>query len=587
MTDPRPPAAEPLKTRCLFCSLTCPAGLDISILATESEVLSEYLGDDPVTQGRLCFRGHYIAEMAAHPLRLTTAEVKDASAGIERPMAVPMEEATEALAVALRSAGMAAAAIVDGNLPTEEIQAGLELARALTGTEHVCVYLPPTDAAMLRGLRPDTPFLPFEELAKADAFLLVGDVFATHPVASRPVLDARAEQGPPIFAIDCMRNCTAGFARQFLRVRPGGEAFALAALNKMAGRTPAGPAGQGACAEGLSAADLAARAGLDESALRPVAEALSSAKSAAILLDPVPGRTMNVCAAAGAASAMCAGSGARLMPMFRYGNAVGAAAAAAAGGARSMEEVVAAILAGRATVLLSLGVDVLRLLPPDTARTLRSRLATLAVAAPLRNRSTESADIVVPLAAWFEQPGSVLNASGERLRLDCALPPPGGAITVRELSSSLAARLGCAPAESPALEAAGAFQGMADDSVSLPEPTDTGLQLVARSDGPDFASGGMSRLMAWPRYLEPKPELWLSAADAKAAGLSPHADVVIRANGHEARARLRVAADMPEGMAAVSAAFAATRPLFRRREDSVDGEWMPSEAGVSLQESVE
>jgi anaerobic selenocysteine-containing dehydrogenase len=512
--------------------------------------------------------------MAAHPLRAARPELR----GRWEPQ--KPEHLFEALAASLGQAGKNAAVVVDGNLPTEDVVAALLLARQVVGTDRASIYLPESDAAMVKGIQPGTPILSLQDVAGCDVFLAVGDVFATHPVVSRHVLDARAARKARLFGLDCLPNRVNGFAEQFLRVRPGGEAAALAALCGLLGRDI--PAGN-TWAEGRSPAALASLAGLSESELRPVADALSKGKQAAVLLDPVPGRMTNVTAAASIASALCGAPGLRLMPMFCCGNAVGAARAAASLGAAPLRTTLQAALDGRAEILLSIGVDVLRALPREDASVLHDRVATLVVASAFRNASTEHADVVIPLAMWFEQSGSVLDPAGTRLDLEPLAPAPAGALNVRELCARLAAGLGASPTRLEAPTAA-PFVGSPASAIEVEEAPSAGLRLVARADAVDFDTGSVSRTLSWPGYLEPVPDLYMNAADARSRGLASRSSVLVRANGREARAQVRIANDLPSGVAELSAAFAETRPLFRCRVDSAQcAELAWSDAEVTLE----
>jgi len=74
----------------------------------------------------------------------------------------------------------------------------------------------------------------------------------------------------------------------------------------------------------------------------------------------------------------------------------------------------------------------------------------------------------------------------------------------------------------------------------------------------------VSRLLAWPRLVEPVPVLRLSAGDARKRHLRSRSKVLVRANGHEARATLEVTETATAGVAEISPAFRQTAPLFRR-----------------------
>ena len=270
-----------------------------------------------------------------------------------------------------------------------------------------------------------------------------------------------------------------------------------------------------------------------------------------------------------------------LMPMCRYGNAVGAARAAVAFSACTVGEVVQAAQKMKVDVLLSVGVDLLRLVGRPDAANLRSRVKTLAVASAFRNRTTEKADIVLPIATWFEGGGTVLDAAGEKHALAALMSPPGGAMSAQELCARVAETMGWTLGPEKESDLPAAFRGSAGGTLEAEAPPAQGLQLVARADGVDFDLGSVSRVLTWPALVEPLPELMMNRADAQARGLAPRSRAVVRANGCEATARICTGKGIPEGMAAISAAFDETRPLFRRRTDAAGGEeLMWSEAEV-------
>ena len=564
-------------TRCLLCSLACPVALSVTRANGAEEVSTEYVEDDPVTQGRLCFRGHYLAELAAHPFRLTRARKRNGEVDLRRGLGT-VDETLAAVAECLREAGGDAAVVVDGNLPTEAIVRALRLGLDAVGTRLASVYLPDTDIALLQGLRDPAQSLPLCDVADSDAFLIVGDAFATHPVISRPVLDAKAERRAPVFALDCMPNRVTGFAQTFLQVFLGGEAPALAALCKLAGGSV--PEAQ-AWAQAPSAADLAASAGLDEGAAAGVAEALSRAERPAVLLAPTSGRSMNVTAAAAAASALATACGARLLPLFRYGNAVGAGRAIAALQTSTLADIVRAATEGKVRALVAIGVDLFRAMPRESAERLRSCVRDLIVASTLPNATTDKADMVLPMAAWFEQVGTVDDATGEKIELSAAIEPPGGALSPSDICARLAAALGQGGAEAKPLEQS-PFLGRSVEHIEIlaEEPED--LRLIARSDGPDLEPGRDPRALAWPRYVEPEPEAYMRPSDIRERGLTPRSRVTVRANHHEAQAWLRPGCDVRPGSVCLSTGFPETTPLFRRATARPgETELAPAEAEVT------
>ena len=134
----------------------CPVALAADPSGNTEETIADYVTADPFTGGRLCFRGHYLAEMTTHPSRLTNAECPASGPAPSRETAATAD-ALRMAASRLADAGSRAAVIVDGNLLTEDVACAVRLAREAVKTEWCAVYLPDTDGAMLRGLSPEAP----------------------------------------------------------------------------------------------------------------------------------------------------------------------------------------------------------------------------------------------------------------------------------------------------------------------------------------------------------------------------------------------------------------------------------------------
>ncbi len=71
---------------------------------------------------------------------------------------------------------------------------------------------------------------------------------------------------------------------------------------------------------------------------------------------------------------------------------------------------------------------------------LRERGGTLVVVDPVRTRTAEVADVVLPTAQWAEEEGTMTNLEGRVLRRKRALPPPEGTMTSSPRAPSEAMR---------------------------------------------------------------------------------------------------------------------------------------------------
>ena len=121
-------------------------------------------------------------------------------------------------------------------LNEEETRLARGLAKELGTKNLVCGYLEPDNCFNYR--LDGTQDAKLDEVRSAAATLLVGDVFMTSPVAAGPLTEARyADRKNRLVVIDSLRTKQAGFAHQFIQVKPGTEGFALLALAGILGKT--------------------------------------------------------------------------------------------------------------------------------------------------------------------------------------------------------------------------------------------------------------------------------------------------------------------------------------------------------------
>jgi assimilatory nitrate reductase catalytic subunit len=114
------------------------------------------------------------------------------------------------------------------------------------------------------------------------------------------------------------------------------------------------------------------------------------------------------------------------------------------GPGRSATELLAALgTPAGPKAMLVFGSNVLVSAPDATA--VRERLAALdllVVADVLPGETAEAAHVVLPVAQWAEEEGTMTNLEGRVLRRRRALAPPPGVRTDLEVLSGLAAELG-------------------------------------------------------------------------------------------------------------------------------------------------
>ena len=540
-------------TTCLHCSLCCPAGVAIDDVGVVSP---EYPGHEPGSHHGLCARGHFIAELLAHPGRLREAMER----GGEEPRAIATDP--RGRSALLRGSREGLAVVIDGNLPCEEIARAAHVTRMGLNVDRVAIFIPTADEAVLRGLATSgVERVPKEALAECDIILAVGDPFATHPLVASPILDAIAKaRGNRLLCIDSVAGSTAGFAAEFCQVAPGGEAAALAGLLAAMGAA----AGLPARCDLAAAAELA---GVEPAALESLARAIGGARRLGVAIALPEGRCMAAAAAAALAAKVAEAKGGCVCPLLTYGNAVGAWRMAAALDAMTTSQLVHDIRAGHINRLIVVGTDIVSAIPMPEL----SAVEVLAAAAAMPSATTARAQLVLPMAFWFELGGTVADGSGALRTLAAAAEPARGALAPSEALARLCADVEPMPdadiramaAADPPMDLARALGGPGD--WAPPARQEGAMLVVSRADCLGFADGSASRQLLWPAMMEPQPRVRLNPADGPGGGETfgwTAGTVTLRGEGMSLTLPAEVSADVPQGVAAVSPNFPETRMLF-------------------------
>ncbi|MEV4440472.1 NADH-quinone oxidoreductase subunit G [Streptomyces sp. NPDC049577] len=517
---------------CEHCAGGCATRTD----HRRGKVMRRLAAEDPeVNEEWLCDKGRFAFRYAQLPERLDTPLVRNAE-GVLEPAGWP--EALEAAARGLAAARGRAGVLPGGRVTVEDAYAYAKFARVALETHDVdfrarvhsgeeADFLAARVAGRGRDL--DGSGVTYAALEKAPAVLLVG-------------LEAE-EEAPSVFL-----RLRKAWRRRGLRV------FSLAThvtpgLRKAGGTLL--PAAPGTEPEWLRA--LAENAGLDADG-RAAADALRAAGAVIVVGE----RTAGVPGALSAAVAAAGATGAELVWIPRRAGERGAVEAGALPGllpggrpatdprareetaavwgvvelprspGRDAGQIVEAAATGELGALLVGGVEVADL--PDPARA-REALDAVGFLVSLEQRPgevTERADVVLPVAAVAEKPGTFLDWEGRARPFEAALGP--GQLARRHLPSDVRVLFMLADAMGVAL--------------GLPDP------LAARAE--------LARLGTWrgERPAAPdEPARRLSGPGAGEAVLAGHRLLLDRGRlqeGDEALAATRHAA-----VARISAATAA------------------------------
>jgi len=547
-------AATTHETTCLHCSLCCPAGVAIDEYGL---VTPEYPGHTPDAHHGLCARGHFLADLAAHPGRIR--EVMERGGGGLR--AVPRDQA-RGRSVLLRGSREGLAVVIDGNLPCEELARAVHVAHVGLNVSRVAIFVPPADEAVLRGLSTSAaPRVQKEALADCDILLAVGDPFATHPLVASPIIDAMGKaRGNRLLCIDSVRGKTAAFAAEFCQVRPGGEAAALAGILR-----GIGAADRVAALADCDLAQAAQLAGADAAALEQLAKSVAGAKRLGVVLSLPEGRCAHAAEAAALAAKIAEAKGGSICPLLSYGNALGAWRLTSQLGAVPASQLMHDIRAGHVNRLIVVGTDVVAAIPMPEL----SSVEILAAVSAMPSATTARAQLVLPMALGFEVGGTIVDGSGVVQTLS-AVEPPRGALCPAEALEWLCPECEAMPATGVAALAAAEPRTSVDEVVGAPAgwalaAEEGKLTIVSRADCLGFADGTTSRQLTWPAMIEPQPRVTLNPANSPAGGETfgwTAGAVTLRSDGVALTLPVEVSADVPPGVAAVSPNFPETRMLF-------------------------
>ncbi|MGH4032510.1 NADH-quinone oxidoreductase subunit G [Actinomycetota bacterium Odt1-20B] len=413
---------------CEHCSGGCATRTD----HRRGKVMRRLAQDDPeVNEEWICDKGRFGFRYAQKPDRLTTPLVRNASTGELEPASWP--EALAAAATGLAAARGRAGVLVGGRLTVEDAYAYSKYARVALDTNDIdfrarvhsseeADFLAARVAGRGRDL--DGSGVTYTALEKAPAVLLAG--FESE------------EEAPGVFLR--LRKAWRKHGQRTFSLAP----FATRGLEKAGGTLL--PAAPGTETEWLDA--LAAGVGLEADGTA-AAEALRADGAVIVVGERLAGVPGGLTAAVRAASA----TGAHLVWIPRRAGERAAVEAGALpsvlpGGrpatdprardevasawnvaelphryGRDTGQIVEAAATGELRALLVAGVEVADLPDPTRAREALDEVAFV-VSLELRpSEVTERADVVLPVAAVAEKPGTFLNWEGRARMFEAALKP--------------------------------------------------------------------------------------------------------------------------------------------------------------------
>jgi NADPH-dependent sulfite reductase flavoprotein alpha-component len=222
---------------CSYCGVGCGLLLDVGAGPDGRRTVLKAVGDPshPANRGRLCTKGATTADMLSAPGRLESALVRQERGAAHEPAPVvaAIEETGRRLRALVDEHGPDAIALyVSGQLSLEAQYLANKLAKGFVRTNQIesnsrlCMASAGTGYKLSLGA--DGPPGSYEDLDRADVFLVIGSNMADcHPILFLRMME-RVKAGAKLIVVDPRRNATAAKADLFLQIRPGTD---LALLN--------------------------------------------------------------------------------------------------------------------------------------------------------------------------------------------------------------------------------------------------------------------------------------------------------------------------------------------------------------------
>ena len=487
----------PTSTHCPYCSLQC--GIAVTAGGRPATLVPL---DFPTNRGGLCAKGWTAAELLDHPERLlyplVRAEAGDRRSPLRRGT---WDEAFDRIVGAIeRSQQQYGADSVGcfggGGLTNEKAYVLGKFARVALRTSQIdyngrfCMSSAATAGNVAFGVDRGLPF-PLEDLAGAQAILLVGANPADTMPPAMQYLDAGRAAGARHVVVDPRRSATAAGAHLHLQPSVGTDLALANGMLHIAIREgyldPAYIAERTTGFEAVRAAvasywpDRVERiTGVPAEQLREAVRILGEAPTAMILTargaeqhssgSDTAQAYINLALALGLPGKANSGYGTITGQGNGQGGREHGQKADQLPGYRRLDDP-----AARAHVAAVWGIDpdelprpgvsayemLDRLGTPDGVRVLMVLASNVAVSAPHRNRVVDrlraldflvvsdiflsetaaEADVVLPTAQWAEEDGTLTNLEGRVIRRRRALPPPDGVLDDLQMLKKLAERL--------------------------------------------------------------------------------------------------------------------------------------------------
>ena len=501
---PSQPEKQP--PRCVLCSMCCPMGVEADPMGNMSTVFPLDLGYE---QGA-CVRG-----LTAGRLLRGENRIYEAASDGET---ISVDEALDVLADQLKGYdGSEVGLLLDVNRPIELLSAAGTLE-----DWQVAAAVPPEDDPFVRTGGGAMP--PLDQIAEADTVLAIGDPFSTHPVIAERVRDMQqAGRGNKLVCVDTALGRTARTADEAIFVHPSKLAALLCAAAIEMRRK-----GVKQALNDTTPGSICEEVGLSMDDVHAVANAIQDAESPAVIVSNSTGRYACAGAAIRAIREMSSAAKTSFYALTSSPNTAAVRALGEESGYVTQAELLESVTNGDMKALVVIGADLANMFPRAVIKELSDQLDVLAWAGSMRSRLMERvADITLPVALAWEEPGSVVLPGGEIGKTQAWMDRARGVPTAEELLSTLVER---AEVGNIDVDNAEVVHDLSEADVPIEEEVSDAVLDVAEADDdeavlvgrpePYAYTGGISLMDAsWQLRTSAEEMAVLSPAAAEAVGV--------------------------------------------------------------------
>jgi len=548
---------------CLFCPLGC----DIAFRVRGDEVIGpEFCGPAETHAGRVCGRGLYGTELLNHPQRIATPLVRKDGRLHETSWDTALEAAAAGLRKVLETSGPDAIAVVtEPNRSLADLGAASRLAQAVGTGEIFCAF-EPQDWPMLS----DEADAGVSAIEEASCVLVIGDLFASHPVLAKEVIEAKyTARGNSLFVIDPRRSNTAWYASSHVQNRAGTEALVLALILKAVVESGKGGSAPAWLNE-FDADAFAGTCGVSRSDIARIARSFVDAEKAAVVFAPPARGVSDVGLVASLVRLLAgvAGQGKECVCLAAGGNSRGATAMARSEGWKPVSELVEGLCSGKYRALVSLGADLYESYPTEALRGALSSLDYSVSFSMFHGLLEQSASVVLGESSWLESDGAAELYAGRVADWKTVGRPSWATRPVAVGVDALMSALGVAgqsggkrvsAAAAVEMQWSARLEAVRQAAASVPAD---GMSLVALPAAGHSGSGSVTGHINWASQMFPTGFAEMSAEAAAAVGARDGDTLVVHSGNADVELTLKVTDRLAQDTVAVPAYDTKARQLF-------------------------